>query len=315
MTHAPFYAEHAEAPADGKACWIKASDGVRLRLVFWSKGSKGTVLIFPGRTEFAEKYGRVAARLQALDYGVAVIDWRGQGLSDRLAPNRKLGHVGEFGDYQLDVAAMMDEIATLNMPEPYFLCSHSMGGAIALRALQNGLAVRRAVFTAPMWGLTIDPLWRPLVQAISAGSKTVGLGAEFAPGTSPKNYLNVHEFDDNVLTSSEDTWNYLVRLTKAHTGLEIGGPSIQWLYEALTETKQLSSMPPPDYEMLCLIGSNEKVVDRRDVLEYAAKWDGAQVMVVTGARHEILMETPKMQPRALRLIDWFYSGEAPQEGA
>lgn len=307
MTQAPFYAEHAEAPPGAKACWIKAADGVRLRLVFWSKGEKGTVLIFPGRTEFVEKYGRTAAKFQALGYGVAVIDWRGQGLSDRLAPNRKLGHVGEFGDYQLDVEAMMDEIVAMDMPKPYFLCSHSMGGAIALRALQNGIDVTRPVFIAPMWGLTIDPLWRPLVQALSAGSKTVGLGAEFAPGTSPENYLNTSKYPDNVLTSSEDTWDYLVKMTKAHAGLEIGGPSIQWPYEALTETKELAGMDPPDYEVFCFIGSDEKVVNRRDVFEYAAKWSGAQVVVMTGARHEILMETSEIQARAFRLIDGYFT--------
>ena len=39
---------------------MTASDGVRLRAVAWRGGGQGTAVIFPGRTEFAEKYGRVA---------------------------------------------------------------------------------------------------------------------------------------------------------------------------------------------------------------------------------------------------------------
>ena len=307
MKTAPYYSELAEAPSGALSCWIEADDGVRLRLVTWSKGEKGTILLFPGRTEFAEKYGRTSADFQARGYAVAVIDWRGQGLSDRVAPNRKLGHVEAFLDYQRDVAAMLSEAATLDLPKPYFLLSHSMGGAIALRALQSGLDVKRAVFSAPMWGLTIDPVWRPLVQAIAGGSKSVGLGIEFAPGTGPENYVETAPYKENVLTSDEDTWNYFSAIVSAHPGLSIGGPSLQWLYEALTETRALAAMDPPDMETLCLIGSDEQVVNKRDVFDYMGKWAQGQVDIMSGAQHEILMETPAIRKRALDTIDMFYT--------
>ncbi len=308
MNTAPLYDDIAQAAPGGAACWVETADGVRLRVAFWGKGEKGTVLIFPGRTEFIEKYGRTTQDFANRGYATAVIDWRGQGLSDRLAPNRKLGHVEHFTDFQLDVDAMVNLLKTKGLPEPYYLCAHSMGGTIGLRSLQNGLAVKRSVFSAPMWGLTIDPVWRPLVQAMAAGSKTVGLGQEFAPGTGPLNYLQSHDFEDNSLTSSQDSWDYLVGLVNVHPGLEIGGPSIQWLYEALTETKELAGIAAPEHELLCLIGSDEKVVDRRDVLAYMEKWPNGQVGIVTGARHEILMETPEIRKRAHDMMDAFFSG-------
>ncbi len=308
MSDVPLYSKLAEAPPGGRASWIEAEDGVRLRMAAWAKGEKGTVLIFPGRTEFIEKYGRTVGDFADRGYASVVIDWRGQGLSDRLVSNRKLGYVGQFTDYQLDIAAMMAEIKRLEMPEPYYLCAHSMGGTIGLRSLQNKLDVRRTVFSAPMWGLTIDPMWRPLVQAVAAGSKTFGLGEEFAPGTGPLNYLQSNEYEDNVLTSSADTWAYLVAMVDAHPGLEIGGPSIHWLYEALTETRELAGMDPPNHEILCLIGSDERVVDKRDVLDYMEKWPEGHVGIVTGARHEILMETPAIRKRSHDMIDAFFSG-------
>ena len=171
MPDAPLYAEHAEAPPQGQACWLDAADGTRLRAAFWRRGDKGTVLLFPGRTEFIEKYGRTAADFAARGYAMACIDWRGQGLSDRLAPNRKLGHVEHFQDYQTDVDALIKLVRANGLPEPYFICAHSMGGAIALRALLNGADIKRTVMTAPMWGLNIEPLWRGLAQA---GLKQIG---------------------------------------------------------------------------------------------------------------------------------------------
>ena len=83
---APFHADVADAPEGARAFWLTAADGVRLRAVVWAGGARGTAVIFPGRTEFAEKYGRVAGRAgRRAASSVAVIDWRGQGLS-RPAP-------------------------------------------------------------------------------------------------------------------------------------------------------------------------------------------------------------------------------------
>ncbi len=308
MDTAPFYDKVAEAPPGQTVRWVGTDDGVRLRLAWWPEGEKGTVLVFPGRTEFIEKHGRTVGDFNERGYAVAVIDWRGQGLSDRLAPNRKLGHVLRFADYQIDTRAMMRTLRDANMPEPYYLCAHSMGGTIGLRSLHEKYPVKRTVFSAPMWGLTIDPLWRPLVKAVAAGSRSVGLGEEFAPGTDDLNYIDSHGFEDNVLTSSEESWSYMVKLIKTHPGLETGGPSIHWLHEALTETLELLAMPAPKHEMLCLMGSDEKVVHKSDVLAYVEKWPSAQMGIVTGARHEILMETPEIRKRAHDMIDAFFCG-------
>lgn len=308
MTDAPLYDDLCQAPAGGAAHWVETSDGVRLRIAFWGGGEKGTVLIFPGRTEFIEKYGRTVADFQARGYASVVIDWRGQGLSDRLVANRQLGHVGSFADYQLDVAAILEFLAGQKLPEPYFLCAHSMGGTIGLRALHGDLPVKKTVFSAPMWGLTIDPMWRPLVQAMAMGSKSMGLGTEFAPGTGPLNYLQTHGYEGNVLTSSSESWDYLYRMVEKHPGLEIGGPSMHWLYEALNETKELAKLPAPPCVVLALIGSEEKVVERKDIINYMEKWPRGQVAIVTGARHEILMETPGIRKRAHDMMDAFFSG-------
>lgn len=306
MEDAPLYSQIAESPEGGIAQWAEASDGVRLRLAFWPEGAKGTVLVLPGRTEFIEKYGRTADAFKERGYAMACIDWRGQGLSDRLLPNRQVGHVGKFTDYQLDFEALIVAAKAQGMPEPYFQLAHSMGGTIALRALQNDALVVKSVFSAPMWGLLIDPLWRPLVQAFAGGTKSVGLGREFAPGTGPANYVSSHSFNENSLTSSLEGWTYMLRMMEIHPGLEIGGPSIHWLYEAMTETKELMAMAPPKHDLLVLVGSDERVVDKKDILDYMARWANGQTSIVTGARHEIMMETPEIRKRTHDIIDAFF---------
>ena len=56
----------------------KTRDGVRLRAGLWHREAEaGTVLLFPGRTEYVEKYGRAARHFAAR--GLATMAWTGAG--------------------------------------------------------------------------------------------------------------------------------------------------------------------------------------------------------------------------------------------
>ena len=56
-------------------------------------GRKGTLCVFPGRAEFIEKYFEVVRDARARGFAVAILDWRGQGLSERALANARKGHV------------------------------------------------------------------------------------------------------------------------------------------------------------------------------------------------------------------------------
>ena len=142
MPSAPYRADLAEGPDDARVEYAQTVDNIRLRLCLWpSNSAKATVLLFPGRTEYIEKYGRAARLLTASGYSVATLDWRGQGLSDRLSDDPLLGHVLRFRDYQTDVATLVEFTTRHSTPAPNFLLAHSMGGCIGLRALTQGLSL------------------------------------------------------------------------------------------------------------------------------------------------------------------------------
>ena len=85
MERAPLYHDIANGPEGGSAHWLSTSDGVRIRAGYWPEDdAKGTILIFPGRTEFVEKYGMTAKAFQTFGYASLAIDWRGQGIGSRL---------------------------------------------------------------------------------------------------------------------------------------------------------------------------------------------------------------------------------------
>ena len=290
MRPAPLHAEIARAPEGGAAHWLTASDGLRLRLAVWSAGGRGTVLILPGRTEYIEKYGPAAGEFAARGYATAVLDWRGQGLSDRLLEDGETGHVLRFADYQRDLDAAFAALAAMGLPQPWFLLAHSMGGCPGLRALMRGVPVRRAVFSAPMWGIRLAAALRPVAWALAMGARGIGQGHRYAPGTGPVNYVALAEFAGNVLTSDPEMYAFMRGQIAAQPSLALGGPSLHWVHEALRETAALRRLPSPAVPALTVLGSRERVVDPRPIRDRMAHWPGGRLDLVEGAEHEVMME-------------------------
>lgn len=294
---APFHAEIAgDAPDGGSAVWLRTADGVRLRAVAWvTPGARGTVILLQGRSEYSEKYGLAAAELASRGYATLTFDWRGQGLSNRHGRDAMLGHVNRFADYQTDLAAVLDLAGTLGLPKPFHLLSHSMGGAIALRALHRGFPARTAVFSAPMWGIAIRPAIRPFAWGLAAASGLARQGHRYAPGTGPVTYMAQAAFEGNTLTRDETMFALMRRQVEKHPELALGGPSMGWLREALFECRALSRLAPPAVPVLTVMGDAERIVDPRPVRRIMARWADGRLLVVPDAEHEVIMERPAIR--------------------
>ena len=293
---APFYSDIAFGPKGGAAHWLHASDGVRIRVGHWPlAGAKGTVLIFPGRTEFIEKYGMTAQTLQDAGYASLAIDWRGQGIADRFLDDRMIGHVGNFADYQLDVEATVAHAEALGLPRPYYLLAHSMGGCIGLRALYNGLDVNAVMFSAPMWGVVMSPILRPGAWAMSSIAMKLGKDGILAPGQSTESYVLREEFSKNTLTNDPEVWENLKVQLRAQPDLGLGGPSLRWVNMSLREMLTLSRMPSPDIPCLTYLGTREAIVSPQRIKNRMAKWPNGKLRIIDNGLHEMLMDEPPMR--------------------
>ena len=308
MRYAPLHADVAGGPDAGAAHWIKTTDHAQIRVGHWvSDADRGTVLLFPGRTEYIEKYGRAAADLRQRGYATITVDWRGQGLSDRATPDRATGHVAAFTDFQKDVSAMLTHARDLGLPKPYYLIAHSMGGAIGLRALLEGLPVRAAVFSAPMWGIQMSAVLRPFAWGISTLARRIGLDTRMAPGQETENYLTRIALEENTLTSDPEMFDYMRTQITTYPDLGLGGPSLRWLNESLIDMRRLSRLASPRLPTATFLGTAEQIVDPVRIRDRMARWPNGTLEVVEGGKHETMMETPDIRERffdtAARLFD------------
>lgn len=292
---APFYADIADAPAGADAQFVTTSDGMELRFVCWSEGEKGTVLVLPGRTEYAEKYGPSVSRLTKLGYSVLVIDWRGQGLSSRPDKERRVGHVDDFSEFQTDLNTVLKTEQVRALPRPWHMFTHSMGGCIGLRALHKGLDVVSATYSAPMWGIGLPPLLRGIAQPFANLGSALGKALAFAPGTGPELGVLKDPFDKNELTNDPATYDWLIAHMQAHPELGLAGPSLAWLRAALDETRALMEKPLPRIPSLVFLGDQESIVDTAPVIRATDLAPGSELVICEGAKHEILMESQAIQ--------------------
>jgi alpha-beta hydrolase superfamily lysophospholipase len=136
--------------------------------------ARGSILIVHGLGEHSGRYERLGGELAALGYAVRAFDLRGHGAS----PGSRGGIAtpGELlDDLQAAFAAAGDE-------EPPFLVGHSMGGAVAARAVTGGLVVPRGLILS-------SPALRLLVTRAQLGLLAAGL--RLAPDRAVANRLPV----------------------------------------------------------------------------------------------------------------------------
>ena len=295
MERAPFHRDLALGPEAVDAVWLRADDGIRVRAALWPGGDKGTVFLFPGRSEYLEKYGRTAQAIQERGYTSLAIDWRGQGMADRLLRDPGIGHVKKFLDYQRDAAAFLAFAEARELPKPWFLLGHSMGGCIGLRTLLGEHPFRAAGFSAPMWGVRIAPKMTAIAHILPILATRLGLGGKRTPTTGRPSYMLEAPFEGNLLTTDPDMWAYIVAQARAEERFRLGGPSLTWLAEAMSETRALVRAPRPDLPTYAAVGTLEKIVVADTVETVMATWTRGDFDWIEGAEHELLMERPEIR--------------------
>jgi lysophospholipase len=307
-------AETLDLPPGGIA-WdetlaLEASDGVRLRGAVWhggqaGGGSRGLVLLLSGRTEFLEKCATPAAELVARGFSVASVDWRGQGLSQRLVDPALKGHVDAFTDFHFDLVALTAHPSVAGIAGPRVVLAHSMGGAIALGAIVRGqIAPDAVILSAPMLGIAMPWLMQPVSAATLWIARRLGKMAAWPPfGTVNQPYVFTG-FDGNILTGDRAMFDWMVAALRWNPALQLSHPTLGWLDAAFSEMTWLAQQGRLECPAQCLLGSREAVVDPLAVRTGASRI-GAELVEIAEARHEVLIEAEPMRGQAWAAIDQF----------
>ena len=291
---------------------VKTSDGVVLRFARWEPppGRKGTLCVFPGRAEFIEKYFEVVRDARARGFAVTVLDWRGQGLSERALPDARKGYVHDFSEYDRDLEAFVKEVVLPDCPPPLFALGHSMGAAVLLRSTYQGQRwFDRIVLSGPM--IDIAGAAGSRVARVSARfMRLIGFGSSYVPGGGGT-AINTLPFPGNNLTSDPVRYARTVAILEAEPSLGIGSPTVAWLDAAF---KTMNEFAEPTYPsrlrqpLLLVAAGQDKVVSTPATAAFAQRLRAGSHLVIPGARHEILMEQDRYREQFWAAFDAFVPG-------
>ncbi len=300
-------------PEGGRARFINADDGMRLRVVEWRlvdaglNPCRGTVFLFGGRTEFAEKYFETVHELLARGFAVATMDWRGQGLSVREKPDPRRGHIDDFLTYDHDLASFMRAVAPA-FPKPWIALAHSMGGNILLRGAHDHPSWFSAlVLTAPMLGINLGAGAQMIARSLAYVAFAVGLERRYIPGGGPA-AADEEPFEGNTLTGDPARYALHQALVRSEPRLGLGSPTFGWLKAALQSMRLLEK---PAYlasirlPVLVAMAQREGIVNNAAIRSGVASLPDAQLVMIEEAHHEILMEQDSCRQQFWSCFDDF----------
>jgi lysophospholipase len=291
---------------------LKTPDGVSIRFVRWPPppGRKGTVCIFQGRTEFIEKYFEVARDLNARGFAVATLDWRGQGLSERLLGDPRKGHVTNFAKYGIDLDTFMQEVVLPDCPPPVFGLANSMGAAVLMRAAALGRRwFDRLVLCAPMIKLANVPLL-PVVPGLVRTMRLAGLGNAFVPGGGPT-CKATEPFLGNPVTSDPVRYSRAAAIIEAEPALAVGAPTVAWLDSAFRVMADFANPVFPAklrQPLLIVACGRDRLVSTAATEDFGSRLRVGSHLILPGAKHEVLMEQDSLRGQFWAAFDAFVPG-------
>jgi lysophospholipase len=278
--------------------YFRAADGPRLRYAHWPEPGGRNLVLLPGFTEFIEKYVDVVLRLKERRFAVWMMDWRGQGRSDRPLADRQKPHVTDFARHTADLDRLMREFVGAEGGPPPLVMAHSMGGHLALRWLAERRGrVERAVLLAPMVDIALGPLTRIVARALAVGAGPLGLDGLYVPGAGGYGPDRAR-FETNRLTSDPERFGIAHRWIASDPELATGGPTLGWLNAAFRSIEYLNRPGVPESieaPILIVQAGRDTLVSLVAQAEFAKRLRHARVLGIDAAKHEVLKERDELQ--------------------
>lgn len=298
------------APDGGKAFFFNTSDKIRIRVAIWSvNSSKGTIVLQSGRTEFIEKYYEVVNEFLERKFCVAMFDWRGQGLSDRLISNPFIGHVSSFSSYDQEFKEILESVYSYACPKPWIGMGHSMGGSLLASMAENCPDLFNSVILcSPMLSLKISKPME-IVGLIIGEMSRIGFRNKAFPQADWKEKRGWHEikFSENLVTTDEIRFTRNSNLIRSNNDLALGGPSLAWVHESI---KRIRLMNRPGWGQritsptLLLNASKDQLVDPKKNKLICRSIPNLSIADIEG-EHELLMENDQIRKETWKAIDKF----------
>ena len=310
LEHAPLIEIEGLKCPKGEAHFFNLNGDNKLRVAFWNlSSSKGTIFLQSGRTEFIEKYYEVISEFIDRGYAVAMMDWRGQGLSSRVSKNIRIGHIDNFKTFDDDFIKIVEECFKTRCPSPFIGFGHSMGGCLlASYFISEKNLLEKCILCAPMVSVRANAMSRRIVKLLGL-LDNIGYGSfpMQKPSWDSEDGWIEEPFEDNALTTDRERFERSFKFLKKCPELGVKGITVGWLKHALNRTNQFKKIQwniAIKRPLLLLDATEDKLVNSRLNKELLGQSDLVEIKSLK-SQHEIMMETDEIRDEAWKSIDNF----------
>ncbi len=262
---------------------FSSSDKVLAAHLFKPKLARGTVILLHGYCDHAGVWKHVIKKMLQGRYTVALYDQPGHGLS-----SGSRAAIDNFSEY---VSVLEDflRLCQMNLPDPYHLAAHSMGGAVALDYL---LKVDQP---------TVDKvaLIAPLVHSSYWNISRFGhaLGKHFSDSV-PRVFQN---------TSSDKEF---LEFTESDP-LQARRVPMKWFDALVQWNKRVADCEPSTLPIKVIQGTKDTTVDwKYNMKLIKQKFPNADIVIIENGGHHLINETLPMRTEVIELIADYFEGRS-----
>ena len=275
-----------------KTGFIETPDNNQLYYeTFFLPESKGTILLIHGFTSFTRKFDEITYYFLTQGYNIVRYDQRGHGFSSReIKDSLSKVHIDDFKTYVDDASLIYNEILLPNSEnKPIFLFAHSMGGCVGSLLIEEYPEYfDAAILNAPMMGINLLGIPKPIVKAFVNAAIGFNKGASFA--------FDHQEFIPNEKveikkssTKSKARYLYVSDLRNENIYYQTNGATFSWVNAALEATgnifkpKQLKKINIP---ILIVQAEKDNLVSPKAQDKFARRTENTKIIFMPQVEHD-----------------------------
>ena len=286
-------------------------DGLKIRFETYGCGAttcRGVVVLLGGRSEFIEKYRETVDQLLSRKLDVVTFDWRGQGLSDRMLPNRYKGYVETYEDYLKDLSCFMDRYVPQKEDRPVWMLAHSMGAHVALRYLHDHPGrVEKAVLTSPLIDIAGSVILKQLLRVMVKIAVRSGFKKYYATRANDFDPSR-KRFAGNRLTRDQDRFQRTIQMIADTPDVAIGGVTFGWLDATFDSIQHV--MVDGYFERIAtpvkiISAGRDEIVSMTAQKKACRRLPNCELIVIPNAYHELLIEKESVLEKFWKVFDEF----------
>lgn len=269
------------------------------------KNAKATVVISSGRTEGMLKYQELIYDLNNNGYSVYIYDHRGQGFSQRMTADPRLGYVKDFFNYVKDLKYFVDNI--VKHDKKLFLVSHSMGAQVGSLYAEtyphdfDALALSSPMHQPKLFSEFTTDFLCDIIEYMIDDTPKYALG---------KLYFDFadNNFFFNLLTHSKERYTIVNESYSLNPETKIGWTSVNWVAESCKVSplvlKYADKIKVP---VLLIQSGDDYLVNLKPQEEFCSKLgDSCKIVPIDEAYHELFIEKDIYRNKALSAMFEFF---------